>query len=26
MKALWDHIARCQGIFEGFLDTKWNDT
>lgn len=26
MKALWDHIAKCQLTFDGFLKTKWNDT
>jgi dynein heavy chain len=26
MKALWDHIAKCQMTFDGFMDTKWNDT
>jgi len=26
MKALWDHIAKCQGQFDSFLATKWNDT
>jgi dynein heavy chain len=26
MKALWDHIAKCQKTFDGFMDTKWTDT
>jgi dynein heavy chain len=26
MKALWDHIAKCQQTFEGFLKTRWIDT
>jgi dynein heavy chain len=23
MKGLWDHIAKCQETFDGFLSTKW---
>lgn len=26
MKALWDHIAKCQQTFDGFQQTKWTDT
>ena len=26
MQGLWDHIAKCQTIFQGYMDNKWVET
>jgi dynein heavy chain len=26
MQGLWDHIAKCQLIFQGYMDNKWVET